>query len=51
MAVTDTHDHAQRAGRAAQPHRASGDGYGPELLDEITVRKVVRIAPPQADRR
>lgn len=51
MAVTDTHDHAQCAGRAARPRRASGDGYGQELLDEMTVRKVVHIAPPQADRR
>jgi hypothetical protein len=49
MAVTDTHD--QRAGRAAQPRRASGDGYGPELLDGMTVRKVVHIAPSEADRR
>lgn len=51
--MTDTHDHAQRAGRATQPHRAGGDGYGcgPEPLDEMTVRKVVHIAPPRADRR
>jgi len=51
MAVTDTHDHAQRAGRAAQPHRAGGYGSGPEPLDEMTVRKVVHIAPSEADRR
>jgi betaine-aldehyde dehydrogenase len=40
-------------GGAAQPRRASGDGYGygPELLDEMTVRKVVHIAPPGEDRR
>jgi acyl-CoA reductase-like NAD-dependent aldehyde dehydrogenase len=36
-------------GGAAQPRGASGEGYGygPELLDELTVRKVVHIAPPQ----
>ncbi|HEX4724759.1 MAG TPA: aldehyde dehydrogenase family protein [Pseudonocardiaceae bacterium] len=38
-------------GGAAQPRRASGDGYGygPELLDELTVRKVVHIAPPSPE--
>ncbi|MDQ1629920.1 MAG: hypothetical protein QOI54_3664 [Actinomycetota bacterium] len=32
-------------GGAAQPRRASGDGfgYGPELLDELTVAKVVHL--------
>ncbi|AGZ41602.1 aldehyde dehydrogenase family protein [Actinoplanes friuliensis] len=36
-------------GGAAQPRRASGDGfgYGPELLDELTVLKAVHLeAPP-----
>jgi succinate-semialdehyde dehydrogenase/glutarate-semialdehyde dehydrogenase len=36
------------AGGAAQPRRRSGTGfgYGPELLDEMTMVKVVHIAPP-----
>jgi succinate-semialdehyde dehydrogenase/glutarate-semialdehyde dehydrogenase len=35
-------------GGSAQPRAASGDGfgYGPELLDEMTVTKVVHIAVP-----
>jgi acyl-CoA reductase-like NAD-dependent aldehyde dehydrogenase len=35
-------------GGAAQPRRASGQGfgYGPELLDEMTTTTVVHIAPP-----
>jgi len=35
-------------GGAAQPRRASGTGYGygPELLDEMTTRKVVHIGRP-----
>jgi acyl-CoA reductase-like NAD-dependent aldehyde dehydrogenase len=35
-------------GGAAQPRGASGAGfgYGPELLDELTVTKVVHLAPP-----
>jgi acyl-CoA reductase-like NAD-dependent aldehyde dehydrogenase len=35
-------------GGAAHPRRGSGEGfgYGPELLDELTVTKVVHIAPP-----
>lgn len=35
-------------GGAAQPRRASGDGfgYGPELLDEFTATKAVHLAPP-----
>jgi acyl-CoA reductase-like NAD-dependent aldehyde dehydrogenase len=35
-------------GGAAQPQRASGTGfgYGPELLDEVTLTKVVHIEPP-----
>lgn len=35
-------------GGAAQPRRASGSGfgYGPELLDEMTVMKVVHWSPP-----
>jgi succinate-semialdehyde dehydrogenase / glutarate-semialdehyde dehydrogenase len=35
-------------GGAAHPRRASGTGfgYGPELLDEMTVTKVVHLAPP-----
>lgn len=35
-------------GGAAEPRRASGSGfgYGPELLDEMTTRKVVHIAQP-----
>lgn len=34
-------------GGAAQPQRASGTGfgYGPELLDELTVTKVVHVEP------
>jgi acyl-CoA reductase-like NAD-dependent aldehyde dehydrogenase len=34
-------------GGAAQPRRASGSGFGfgPELLDELTVTKVVHYAP------
>jgi acyl-CoA reductase-like NAD-dependent aldehyde dehydrogenase len=37
-------------GGAAQPRGASGAGfgYGPELLDELTVTKVVHLAPPPA---
>ena len=41
-------------GGAAQPHKASGSGfgYGPELLDEVTQTKVVHLtAPPPADGR
>lgn len=36
-------------GGAAQPRRGSGEGfgYGPELLDELTVTKVVHLAPPR----
>jgi acyl-CoA reductase-like NAD-dependent aldehyde dehydrogenase len=37
-------------GGAAEPHKASGlgFGYGPELLDEVTTTKVVHyVAPPQ----
>jgi succinate-semialdehyde dehydrogenase/glutarate-semialdehyde dehydrogenase len=35
-------------GGAAQPRRASGEGfgYGPELLDEMTVTKVVHLEEP-----
>jgi acyl-CoA reductase-like NAD-dependent aldehyde dehydrogenase len=35
-------------GGAAQPQRASGTGfgYGPELLDEVTLTKVVHVEPP-----
>jgi acyl-CoA reductase-like NAD-dependent aldehyde dehydrogenase len=35
-------------GGAAQPRRSSGDGfgYGPELLDEMTVTKVVHLNAP-----
>jgi len=35
-------------GGAAHPRRGSGDGfgYGPELLDEMTVTKVLHLAPP-----
>lgn len=35
-------------GGAAHPRRGSGQGigYGPELLDELTVTKVVHIGPP-----
>jgi succinate-semialdehyde dehydrogenase/glutarate-semialdehyde dehydrogenase len=35
-------------GGAAQPRRASGQGfgYGPELLDEMTTTTVIHIAPP-----
>ena len=35
-------------GGAAEPRRASGNGfgYGPELLDELTVTKVVHWSPP-----
>jgi acyl-CoA reductase-like NAD-dependent aldehyde dehydrogenase len=35
-------------GGAAQPQGASGTGfgYGPELLDEVTVTKVVHVEPP-----
>ncbi|MFC7545275.1 aldehyde dehydrogenase family protein [Plantactinospora sp. GCM10030261] len=35
-------------GGAAQPRRGSGQGfgYGPELLDEMTVTKVVHLEPP-----
>lgn len=35
-------------GGASQPRRASGDGFGfgPELLGEMTVMKVVHISPP-----
>src|SRR3954447_2757437 len=35
-------------GGAAQPQRASGTGfgYGPELLDEVTLTKVVHLEPP-----
>jgi succinate-semialdehyde dehydrogenase/glutarate-semialdehyde dehydrogenase len=60
VAVTDTLDLLVGTvkinavfGDAAQPRRTSGDGdgYGPEPLDETTVRKVAHIAPPQADRR
>ena len=34
-------------GRAAHPRKASGSGYGygPELLDQLTVTKVVHRAP------
>lgn len=37
-------------GGAAHPRRGSGEGfgYGPELLDELTVTKVVHLAPPKA---
>jgi succinate-semialdehyde dehydrogenase/glutarate-semialdehyde dehydrogenase len=37
-------------GGAAHPRRCSGSGfgYGPELLDEMTVTKVVHLAPPPA---
>ena len=37
-------------GGASQPRRASGSGFGfgPELLDEMTVVKVVHLAPPPA---
>jgi acyl-CoA reductase-like NAD-dependent aldehyde dehydrogenase len=41
-------------GGAAQPRAASGEGfgYGPELLDEMTVSKVVHLqAPPRPGRR
>ena len=35
-------------GGASQPRRASGSGFGfgPELLDEMTVMKVVHWSPP-----
>ncbi|MFY1632653.1 aldehyde dehydrogenase family protein [Solwaraspora sp. WMMB335] len=35
-------------GGAAHPRRGSGDGYGygPELLDEMTVSKVLHLQPP-----
>jgi succinate-semialdehyde dehydrogenase/glutarate-semialdehyde dehydrogenase len=35
-------------GGAAHPRRGSGDGfgYGPELLDELTVTKVVHVSAP-----
>src|SRR3954453_13933093 len=35
-------------GGAAQPQRSSGTGfgYGPELLDEVTLTKVVHVEPP-----
>jgi succinate-semialdehyde dehydrogenase/glutarate-semialdehyde dehydrogenase len=35
-------------GGAAHPRRGSGQGfgYGPELLDELTVTKVVHLSPP-----
>src|SRR4051812_1276262 len=35
-------------GGAAQPQRGSGTGfgYGPELLDEVTLTKVVHLEPP-----
>jgi succinate-semialdehyde dehydrogenase/glutarate-semialdehyde dehydrogenase len=35
-------------GGAAQPQGASGTGfgYGPELLDEVTLTKVVHVQPP-----
>ena len=35
-------------GGAAQPQGASGTGfgYGPELLDEVTLTKVVHVEPP-----
>lgn len=38
-------------GGAAQPRRASGAGfgYGPELLDEFTLTKVVHIAAPREE--
>ena len=37
-------------GGAAQPQGASGTGfgYGPELLDEVTLTKVVHVEPPPA---
>jgi acyl-CoA reductase-like NAD-dependent aldehyde dehydrogenase len=40
-------------GGAAQPRRDSGSGfgYGPELLDEMTARKVVHIGRPVLSRR
>jgi acyl-CoA reductase-like NAD-dependent aldehyde dehydrogenase len=40
-------------GGAAQPRKDSGAGfgYGPELLDEMTARKVVHIGQPQLARR
>jgi succinate-semialdehyde dehydrogenase/glutarate-semialdehyde dehydrogenase len=36
-------------GGAAQPQGASGTGfgYGPELLDEVTLTKVVHVEPPR----
>ena len=39
-------------GGAAHPRRASGDGYGygPELLDELTVTKVVHLGPARCSR-
>jgi acyl-CoA reductase-like NAD-dependent aldehyde dehydrogenase len=40
-------------GGAAQPRKDSGAGfgYGPELLDEMTARKVVHIGQPQLGRQ
>jgi acyl-CoA reductase-like NAD-dependent aldehyde dehydrogenase len=37
-------------GGAAEPHRGSGQGfgYGPELLDEVTITKVVHLGLPPA---
>jgi len=39
-------------GGAAEPRRGSGAGfgYGPELLDEMTMTKVVHISPPPGGR-
>jgi succinate-semialdehyde dehydrogenase/glutarate-semialdehyde dehydrogenase len=36
-------------GGAAQPRRASGEGFGfgPELLDELTATKVVHLGQPE----
>ena len=35
-------------GGAAEPHQGSGTGfgYGPELLDEVSITKVVHLSPP-----
>ena len=34
-------------GGAAEPHKSSGSGfgYGPELLDELTLTRVVHLSP------
>jgi hypothetical protein len=40
-------------GGSAQPRGASGEGfgYGPELLDELTVTKVVHLGRPEPGER